>query len=57
MSRDQLESIAAANGVTVESILEHNPQVKSNADIVKGMDLILYLVNPAATPAPAPAQP
>ncbi len=54
---ETLESIAAANGVTVESILEHNPQVKSNADIVKGMDLILYLVNPAATPAPAPAQP
>lgn len=49
---DTLETIAETTGVTVQTILDHNPQIKSNADLVKDMVLMI-----PETQAEAPAQP
>lgn len=44
MSGDTLESIASYyDDITVESILQANPQIKSNADLKEGMEINIIL--------------
>ena len=48
---ETLEAIAEANAVTVESILKYNPQVKSNDDLVSGMNLMIHVAPQENPPA------
>ncbi|MBP5301061.1 MAG: LysM peptidoglycan-binding domain-containing protein [Victivallales bacterium] len=45
---DTLEKLADEYSVTVESILLHNPQIKSNADLKVGDSIMMFMDTPAA---------
>jgi hypothetical protein len=39
--KDSLESIANMFNITVDTILQDNPAIKSNADLVPGMEVVI----------------